>query len=207
MSRKQVCARARKAIGPTVAHKALKALGEEKMGRIDEMLLEGTPCALIAKSIQEDWGEMLDTQQASIKKMLERYRGTELRDRTLARIAGAQGKAEVSVINTRLNALDEMDMMVRIQKDRVTRILSREADLPKGILLKDASNEMRLMKEMLFDLGKIQLETGVLHRAPKTVKGSMTDPTGQVQQFEWTEEQEDLMAVLERAEQRALTHG
>jgi hypothetical protein len=29
MSRKQVCARARKAIGPTVAHKALKALGEE----------------------------------------------------------------------------------------------------------------------------------------------------------------------------------
>jgi hypothetical protein len=32
MSRKQVCARARKAIGPTVAHKALKALGEEEDG-------------------------------------------------------------------------------------------------------------------------------------------------------------------------------
>jgi hypothetical protein len=102
------------------------------MARIDEMLLEGTPCA----DRQVDPGGLgrdARHQQASIKKMLERYRGTELRDRTLARIAGAQGKAEVSVINTRLNALDEMDMMVRIQKDRVTRILAREADLPKGI--------------------------------------------------------------------------
>ena len=207
MSRKQVLARARKHKQPVVAFKALKALGDEKMQVIDERLLAGDSCALVVDLIQQEWGDLDDMSAASVKKMLERYRGSELREKTLARIAGAQKMSEISVINHRLNALDEMDNLVRLQRARVEKILVREADLPNGILLKDASFEMRLLKDTLTDLGRLQLETGVLARAPKTVKGTITDSDGQVREFAWTEEQEELMRTLENVERRALPHG
>ena len=56
-------------------------------------------------------------------------------------------------------------------------------------------DEGRLLKEMLVELGRLQLETGVLARAPKKITAP-SDPNGGVQTFEWTQEQEALFNEL-----------
>ena len=178
------------------AFKRLKSLGEERMQEVDSRLLSGEPCSAIAAWIQVDLGKLKDIKPASLKKTLERYRETELRNRTLERIAQAQSGSAIKTIQKRLNALDEMEEIVRFQRIRVDKIMMRESKLPEGILLKDTSNEIRLLKDMLLDLGKLQLETGLLPRAAKTFKGSMVGADGEVRQFEWTEEQEELFQTI-----------
>ena len=178
------------------AFKRLKSLGEERMQEVDSRLLSGEPCSAIAAWIQVDLGKLKDIKPASLKKTLERYRETELRNRTLERIAQAQSGSAIKTIQKRLNALDEMEEIVRFQRIRVDKIMMRESKLPEGILLKDTSNEIRLLKDMLLDLGKLQLETGLLPRAAKTFKGSVVGADGEVRQFEWTEEQEELFQTI-----------
>jgi len=182
------------------AFKSLKSLGEERMQEIDARLLSGEPCSSIARWIQLELGKLTDIKTASLKKTLERYRETELRNRTLQRIAEAQSKSAIKTIQKRLNALEEMEEAIRFQRIRVDKILMRESKLPEGILLKDASNELRLLKDMLMDLGKLQLETGLLPRAAKTFRGTMVGADGQVREFEWTEEQEELFQTIEAME-------
>ena len=185
------------------AFKRLKSLGEERMQEVDSRLLSGEPCSAIAAWIQVDLGKLKDIKPASLKKTLERYRETELRNRTLERIAQAQSGSAIKTIQKRLNALDEMEEIVRFQRIRVDKIMMRESKLPEGILLKDTSNEIRLLKDMLLDLGKLQLETGLLPRAAKTFKGSVVGADGEVRQFEWTEEQEELFQAISRMESHA----
>lgn len=181
----------------TRAHAKLKALGEDVMADIDRRLLAGEPASSIAAWLQVDLGKLKGTQPASAKKMLERYRETELRDKTMARIAGAQTTDSIKVVNRRLNAMDELEDMVRIQSGRLRKLLTHETHLPPGVLLNKSVNpEMRLLKEMMVDLGRLQLETGVLARASKTVTGTIVGDDGEVRHFEWTEEQEKMFNEL-----------
>lgn len=185
------------------AFKNLKMLGEEVMQQIDSRLLTGESTRTIAAWIQDDLGKLKDIQLLSLEKTLRRYRETELRNRTLERITQAQKGAAVSTVQKRLNALEELDELARLQRARIDKMLMREQDLPNGILLKDTAGEMRLLKDTLTDLGRLQLETGLLVRAPKTVKGQLTRPDGTTETFEWTEEQEQMFRELEQAEQHA----
>lgn len=183
----------------TRAHSKLKALGEEVMNEIDRRLLAGEPASSLAAWLQVDLGKLKDVQPASAKKMLERYRETELRDKTLARIAAVQTNDSIKTVSVRLNAMDELEDMVRIQSGRLRKLLTQEEGLPNGIINKAVNPEMRLLKEMMVDLGRLQLETGVLARASKTFKGTVTTEEGEVRHFEWTEEQEKLFSELSEA--------
>jgi hypothetical protein len=91
--------------------------------------------------------------------------------------------------------MDELTELVAHQKDRFEKMYLKEKMAP--LLMKQVSEEGRLLKDMLVELGKLQLETGVLQRAPKKVTGSMTDANGAVQSFEWTLEQEQLFKAIE----------
>ena len=93
--------------------------------------------------------------------------------------------------------------MVVIQRTRVDKMLLMEKDKP--ILLKIATDEIRLLKEMLVDLGKVQLETGILPKATRRITGTITGADGETAEFSWTEEQEQLYRELERvyADQQA----
>lgn len=182
------------------AFKNLKSLGTDRMEEIDSRLLSGEPCSSIAASIQVNWGKLKNIKPESLKKCLERYRETELRQKTIARIAEVQSKSAIKTVQKRLTALEHLEEMTQVQRGRVEKLLMREAKLPEGLLLRDTTNEIRLLKEMLTDLGRLQLETGLLKRAPKTITGSVTDEDGHVREFAWTEEQEALYREIEEME-------
>ena len=181
------------------AFSTLRALGDEVMSRVDSRLLSGESATAIAHWIQHDLKLLTNVKEDSTRKMLERYRETDLRNRTIQRIMVAQSQVPLKTVERRLNAMDELEELVRIQRSRVDKVLMKETELPGGILLKSASEEIKLLKEMLVDLGRQQLETGVIARASRTFKGQVTDANGEVKEFVWTEEQEKLFKELEGA--------
>lgn len=184
------------------AYQNLKKLGPEVLAQIDSKLLTGDSALTVATWIQGELGQLTQLKPESLKKTLERYRRSELRNKTIERMAKAQTSDATTTIQKRFNALEEMTEMVKLQRARVDKLLLRESQLPGGLLLKDTTTEISLLKGMLMDLGRIQLETGVLVRAPKTVKGSMTMPDGSTGEFAWTVEQEELFLELEGVEYR-----
>ncbi|MCO5157851.1 MAG: hypothetical protein M9945_14075 [Aquamicrobium sp.] len=180
--------------------KQLKACPQAVIDAVESKLLAGETARSIAKSLHEG-GHLTEMKEDALTKALTRYRGSELRTKTIERIAGVQKHAGITQLQIRLNALDEMERLVLIQKGRHDKLLAKEAGLPEGIILKDASNEGRLLKEMIMDLGKLQLETGVLQKAHKTVRGQYQGDDGRMHSFEWTEEQEQLFKSIESSDE------
>ena len=192
----------KKAAGPSVIER-LESLGPEVMDRIDSRMASGESPITVARWVQDDLQQLTDVKLETLKKALHRYLGGELRDKVMGRIAAAQRGASQATVLKRLNAMDELEEMVRYQRGRVDKLLMREEQLPGGILLKDTTNEIRLLKDMLVDLGRVQMETGLLPRAAKTIKGTVTGADGQIKEFAWTEEQEELFKEIEELESAA----
>lgn len=183
----------------THAFGRLKELPPEMVSEVDRRLLAGEPASSVARWLQADEKRFTDLQLASLKKNLQRYSAVDLRDRVMSGLTGTNKHLTIKTLAKRLNAQDELEKLCDIQKGRVDRLLMKEAELGKaGIVLKTTSDEIRLLKENLVELGKLQLETGVLKRVPKSVSGQVMDPlSGEVRHFNWTEEQDHLYRELE----------
>lgn len=179
------------------AYKVLHDLGADTMEVIDSRLLEGQSGKAVAAWIQDELKQLPEMKPDTLKKMLERYRKTHLRQRTLARLAGFNGDRATKFLVQRLNAMDELEKLAREQRGRLDKMLEFEKKGPTAMTA--VSAEVKLLKEVLTDLARVQLDTGVLHRAPKTVTGTLTNPDGtQIAEFSWTEEAQKLLHDLEQ---------
>jgi hypothetical protein len=179
------------------AYVALKALGTDIVLQIDEKLIAGETGRMVADWLQKG-GLLQDVKREALIRMIERYRGTEVREKLVKRIADAQSGKSLITIARRATALEELEEIARIQRKRVDKMLALEDGKP--MLITATSNEIRMLKEILVDLGHMQLETGVIVRAPKTVKGVMMGRNGEEVAFSWTEEQAKLYQELEGVE-------
>jgi hypothetical protein len=178
------------------AHARLRELPAEVLDKVDSKLTSGEPARAVAQWLQEDAKLLTDMKPDTLKKTLERYREGHLRNKVLSRITEAQHTLALKTVQKRLNALDELEELVVIQRGRVDKMLMMEKDKP--ILLKSTTDEIRLLKEMLVDLGRVQMETGVLPKASRKISGTIMGADGEISQFSWTEEQEQLYQELER---------
>lgn len=188
------------------AFSKIKALPKEIVEAIDGKLMSGDPALAVAKYLQDDAKVFLSDDLYNLKKLLERYRKSDLQKRVAERIFQTTKTQATSALAKRVNAMDELNDLIRIQRDRVALICSREALAKESkILLKDATRELQVLEGMLVNLARLQLETGWIPKAPKNFKGSIANPDGTVTEFEWTEEQEQLYSDLEaiRASQEA----
>ncbi len=179
------------------AYVALKTLGTDIVLQIDEKLIAGETGRMVADWLQKA-GLLKDVKREALIRMIERYRGTEVREKLVKRIADAQTGKSLITVARRATALEELEEIARIQRKRVDKMLALEDGKP--MLITAASNEIRMLKEILVDLGHMQLETGVIVRAPKTVKGVMMGRNGEEVAFSWTEEQAKLYQELEGVE-------
>jgi hypothetical protein len=179
------------------AYVALKTLGTDIVLQIDEKLIAGETGRMVADWLQKA-GLLKDVKREALIRMIERYRGTEVREKLVKRIADAQTGKSLITVARRATALEELEEIARIQRKRVDKMLALEDGKP--MLITATSNEIRMLKEILVDLGHMQLETGVIVRAPKTVKGVMTGRNGEEVAFSWTEEQAKLYQELEGVE-------
>lgn len=174
----------------------LKALGSDRMSEIDEMLRGGMSPAAVGKVIQTEWGEMTSSKPETLKKQLDRYRAKVIRAQIIETTNALVKKIPTTVLAKKLNVLEEMTELVSVQKRRFYKALNQEDLMPK-LLMKNVTEEAKVLKDMLVELGKLQLETGALQRAPKKLTASVVDPDGSIRSFEWTEAQEALSREID----------
>ena len=179
---------------PPRAYVKLKELGDEVMGQIDGKLTAGESCGSVTHWLQVDRKLLVDMRHDNLTRMLERYRGSELRNKVIARITEAATGDSIKTVEKRVNAMTELEEMARIQRARVDKMLGLEDGKP--MLIKATSDEIRLLKDMLSDLVRVQVETGFLTRAPRTIKGVMANAKGETVAWSWTEEHDQLLQEL-----------
>ena len=81
-------------------------------------------------------------------------------------------------LKDKVNTIEEFTLIVLQQKKRVERLLAAENEIylttgqrPPNDLAAMSRKELKLLADTLEKLAKIQLETGVLKRAPKFISG------------------------------------
>jgi len=162
------------------------ALGPDRVQQIDTMLIKNTTAEEVARVITEDWGFYADERPA-LTKQITRYR-TEYIDASLkARADHAektqQGRLMVQLRTDQLNVLEDMLDVIIVQKGRINKALELEEKMP--IIQATVKFELKLLFDMYKLYSQIQLETGVLRRAPKTISGSFhLDEEAGMLQFE-----------------------
>lgn len=177
------------------AFKRLDDLGPEVVQHVDEMLASGIMPSKVAEWLHDE-GHLHDLKLASIKKNLERYRDNVLGEKN--RKAMIPAVKQTAAFKKKLLAVDELTDLYLVQRARLEKLLLKEKTLPEGIMMNEATKQVQLTREVLDTLGKLQLETGIMRRAPKTLTGSFTDTaTGEEKQFSWTEEHAALREELD----------
>jgi hypothetical protein len=171
-------------------------LGTEKTALVKNLLLQGESINDLVKRIQDEWGLMTDKKPATVQTMLYRFSRGIVKKETVRRVIDTVTASK----HVRVTTLTELAGLCEKQKKRLEKALTMESKGP--MLLSMVSNEFRLMKDMLRDLALLQIETGILPRAPKTIAGMISDPsTGKVTNFAWMEGDESLLDAL-RSEAR-----
>jgi hypothetical protein len=177
----------------------LKKLGEKRFNYIKDRILIGDTLESIGRTIHDDWGECHDIKFESLVKVLKRFRQATYK---LEAVKGleSQGRTVLTAhLKKQLSAIDELTEAVEHQRRRLDKALSMEGQQSK-LLMKVTSDEMKLYALMLEKLGHLQLETGVIKRAPKIVHGSVIDQDGAIRQFSWAQEDEDLTKLIEHVQ-------
>jgi hypothetical protein len=176
----------------------LKDLPEDVREKAAQALIGGEAAIKVVEWLQGEKKVLTDIKPQTLRKMLDRYRSTDLRDNVFTRISIASANIPVNVIVKRINSMTELEELVEIQKKRVQKLLDME-DKTSKLVLKNTTEEIKVLQGLLVQLGFLQLETGVIQRAPKTIRGSVVDPQGGVTEFSWSEEQEKLYKELDDA--------
>jgi hypothetical protein len=172
----------------------IAALGDERVTELRDRLQRGDSVLKLVALIQEDWGEITDIKADSLKKTLERFRKRIREEMTESIVESAVGKTTSGLLK-RMNVMEELEELAIVQKRRFQKVLHREEQGP--LLMKQVSEEARLFQGLLGQLATLQLETGILRRAPKHVMGTMTDPAGHTTEFSWSEEHDKLLEVID----------
>ncbi len=169
----------------------LEQFGDAFIARLDAKLIDGDSARIVAEWIQGDEKVLTEVAPLTLKRMIDRYRSTALRGKAIERVAALQKHKPLGFVAKHIHAMAQLEELALTQKARLHKMLTLEDGKP--MLIGAASAEVRLYKEILVDLARMQLETGVMHRAPRTVTGVVMDVTGEVKTFTWTDEQDELL--------------
>jgi hypothetical protein len=153
----------------------LHRLGDTRLALVDDLLIKGSSSHEIATIIQEEWHENTDVSHDAVRKLLDRYRAKVLAPRIAAFVQKSAEEGvtaiEIKRVRDRLDVLSELVVLFRAQRRRLGRIL-QDPKLAK-VPSKAVCTEMDVAVRMLKEIGSIQMETGVLRRAPKQLTGTL----------------------------------
>ena len=180
--------------GKLPAYHQIKSLGEEVMLGIEARLLDGESAVKVVLWLQKDMELLTEAVPASLKKTLERYRGKELRDKTIKKIAQAQRGVSLKEVAKHFNAMAQLEEVAVMQRKRVDKMMELEKGKP--MILKAASDEIRLLKDTLVALADMQRDTGLLTRAGKGANGTPVDQMATAQMFTWDDARQKMFEDL-----------
>lgn len=164
------------------AYKRFIDMGTERQLALDQLLHQDKPFTDIVKILQGEWGEFLDVKPDTLNKNLQRYKAKYL----IPRWQNAQAKVAAGVVGNekefaasakrmrgKLDVMDCYEELIDIQRDRILKVYEREKKMPDGIVLDSLNKLFRDYSNSLNQYSNLQMETGVVKRAPKVITGQL----------------------------------
>ena len=154
----------------------LHKLGPEKLQKIVNELMRGTPTVLVARLIQE-WGDASDVGEATLAKQLKRLH-TAIENGAfggeLAQEARRKASVRIKLLHgSTVDCLDQLIEIANIQRERVLALWDKERIWNKPIFklnaaIRDYKNLLLAIQKIKFDLGIDEYRRGFPVRAPHT---------------------------------------
>jgi hypothetical protein len=134
------------------------------------MLRAGQAADHIAGVIQDGWHALVDMKRGSLVRAITRFRSDYLRANVDPLLTGDGITDKVEQAPSQLDVLNAMQQLYNIQKSRIERLAEFELTLPDGLRHKRLGDELRLADKILAHISHVQLQTGILRRAPKDIE-------------------------------------
>jgi hypothetical protein len=175
----------------------LLALGDEAVAEIKGRLARGDSAREVAEWLQSE-GRCLDARLEALVNQLGRFRRAEVVDAAIERLERRlKHSTHPGIALKKLSALARLTLLVEVQRERVEKALAQEDKL-ESALLQMASEAIRDYRICLVELARLQLETGILPRAPRSVAGRIQQ-TDNGLEFGWAEGVDAHRAATRRA--------
>ncbi len=155
---------------PGRGYHRFQEMPQENQGILYQMFLDGDPATEIARMIQEDWGTCQDVTRKALVRQLQRYRKDVIDPKILIQGKSLPVEARKVLLGRINKQLDTLDTMASVLEAQEVRFLAAQAEAGGDARLEGrAGTELQRLWHMLKDLANLQIETGILRRAPKTV--------------------------------------
>lgn len=181
---------------PKKAFTKFDDLDEVTMNRVDVMLYAGHSGEKVAAYLQEELGLYTDVKHGSLAKHLRTYRREVLPEKAIEEVAKFNGTFP-EYVAVRMKPLQELEKVAATHKGRLLKVLQQEQQMKGGLLMGQVSEALAAYQRSLTELAKLQIELGILQKAPRKVSGVITDEHGNVRTFDWTEEETALLREVE----------
>lgn len=163
MAKKAAKKKASKQVGRGEKYARLKALGQERLDEVTQMLTRGVSPWQVAKRIQEEWKQHTDVNAHTLGRMLERYRQDYVPDLDVVEAADPQTATNaMKRLQKHANVLDEFSELISLQMDRVKMLHKREKQVQMPMQMTDRTVET--LGKLLRDYGNIALRVGIIQR-------------------------------------------
>ena len=172
------------------------------MAEIDQRLRKGEFPGAVAAWIQDDLQLLaeLEARHAEEDPAALPRTGAPA-TRVLEELTDASKGRSVAAVAQRLNAMDELeDLAAEAEGPGREAADARGADAAAASCSTDTKHEIRLLSDMLVDLGRHADGDRPDRPRAADVDGTLTNPDGSVTEFDWTEDQEELFKEIEDVE-------
>jgi hypothetical protein len=165
-----------------MAFDRFQKLGDERLQRIVNELMRGTPAQTLARLMQQEWGAAQDVCEETLAKQLKRLH-TAISNGAFGGELAAEARRKASVRiklfhGSNVDCLDEAIQLALIQRERVLVLWDRERTLNKPIAglntaIRIYANLIETVQKIKFDLGLDKYMRGMTVARPAAIE---TDP-------------------------------
>ena len=146
-------------------------MSDEQRAIVNSMITEGKPISDVVHVIQTGWGLMQDITDKTLSKYLYRYKWDVLDKQFVAAVVKmdeARKAVVLSEVTGQIDVVRELAELVVVQKERVSKLLTREKDMP--MLFNSLGPEMKTLAGFVQQYADLSFDLGFLKRIPRITK-------------------------------------
>jgi hypothetical protein len=151
-------------------HKTIMGWAEQDRSRLDAWLRRGVTAERLAEVAVKEWKlDVGDLKPESVARAIRRYAEDRLEIGVIEKLRGDGLVEKMANLAKQVEPLDELTKLYLVQRARIAKLLDQE-DQMHGLTLKTLSDEIKLGAILLEQLKSLQMDVGLIRRAPKTVE-------------------------------------
>jgi len=159
----------------------IQKLGTVKFQKVVNELMRGTPAVMVARLIQQEWGDFQNVSEDTLVRQLRRLY-TAITNGAFGGDLAQQAREKASVRiklfqGSTLNTLDELNQIELIQRARVMRLWEKEQKADTRLVALNTA--IRDYRDLLLAIQKIRFDLGLdeYKRRIPTVRASEASVT------------------------------